>query len=205
VATATGAIPPQVPGRQGAVAAVMATWRDGAARRALTLAGLVTAVGGAAGWIGAVAPARVAALACGLGLLALAAGVDAAEHRLPNGLVLAAAVPVVIVVVVGAATRQPATVAVLLGATLCGAPMLLAHLIAPAGLGFGDVKAATALGGLLGLVSPVVAVGALLVALAASGVFGAATGRRAVPLGPGLVVGATVALVAGRLVGVAPW
>jgi leader peptidase (prepilin peptidase)/N-methyltransferase len=142
-----------------------------------------------------------AALATGAALAALVAAaiVDVAERRLPNRLVILAGVPVLAAAVVG-----PAAAAVI-GAAAVAVPLVITHLVSPAGLGFGDVKAGTVLGGALGLLSPVLAPAALLVGLLGSAAWALAARRRSVPLGPGLVGGAIAASLIGFSVGVEPW
>ncbi len=152
-------------------------------------------------WFGA-APV-VAATGLSLLLLTAAAFVDLAERRLPNELVAAAAVPVGVAaaVALAAGTSSVATGAIG-GAALVGAPLLATHVVSPAGMGFGDVKAGTVLGAAVGLVSVPAAALTLLLALAGSGVWAVMRRRRHVALGPGLVLGALVALGAARALGV---
>lgn len=79
-------------------------------------------------------------------------------------------------------------------------PLLAAHLVAPAELGFGDVKVAAVLGGALGLtLSPMAVAAALVVALGAASSAGVRTRRGTVALGPCLAFGAVVALMGARL------
>lgn len=205
MATASGAIPPHALTRHGAAAAVLAAWRgDGVLRRAFAPILVVAIVIAAVLWWDAAGPALVIGPAVSLVVLTAAALVDLAERRLPNTLVLAAAVPVAIVVAAPGAPGGDPTAA-LAGAAMCGGPLLATHLVAPAGLGFGDVKAGAVVGGALGVISPVIAVTALLLALMATAVAGLTTGRRHLPFGPGLVIGATTALVLTRWLGVTPW
>ena len=142
-----------------------------------------------------------AALAVGAALAALVAAaiVDVAERRLPNRLVVLAGVPVLAAAVVG-----PGAAAVV-GAVAVGLPLAVTHLVSPAGLGFGDVKAGTVLGGAVGLLSPVLAPAALLVGLLGSAGWALAGRRRSVPLGPGLVGGGIAASLIGFAAGVEPW
>ena len=142
-----------------------------------------------------------AALASGIALAALmvAAVVDVVERRLPNPLVMLAGVPVLAAAVFGTAA------AAVVGAVAVGLPLVLTHLVSPAGLGFGDVKAGTVLGGALGLLSPVLAPAALLVGLLGSAGWALAGRQRSVPLGPGLVGGGIAASLIGFAAGVEPW
>jgi leader peptidase (prepilin peptidase) / N-methyltransferase len=139
-----------------------------------------------------VSGAVVASLFAALLPAAAAAVVDRAEGRLPDGLVAGtAAVPVVLVVfgIVG----WPGT---LVGAAVTLGPLLAVHLVSPAVIGFGDVKLAAALGGVLGVIDWRGGIAALAIGSGCALLTAAATRRRAVPLGPGLVAGACVVLVA---------
>ena len=83
-----------------------------------------------------------------------------------------------------------------------GGPLLVTHLIAPRGMGFGDVKAGAVLGAALGLLAAPLAVLALVLGLLAAATFGLLRRLRTIALGPALVAGAVLALTIGRLVGV---
>ena len=78
----------------------------------------------------------------------------------------------------------------------------MTHLVSPAGMGFGDVKAGAVAGAALGLIDPQLAVLALVLGLAAAASWGLVRRSRTVPFGPGLVAGALAALVVARLVGI---
>ena len=141
-------------------------------------------------------------IAVGLSLatLVIAAVVDVVEHRLPNTLVGLALVPVVLTVALagsGYVLRSG-----LVAAALLGGPLLVTHLVSPAGMGFGDVKAGAVAGAALGLVDPQLAVLALVLGLATAASWGLVRRARTVPFGPGLVAGALAALVVARLVGI---
>jgi leader peptidase (prepilin peptidase)/N-methyltransferase len=126
----------------------------------------------------------------------VAAMVDVVEHRLPDALVGAAVAPVIVAMGWGWVTGDAAvTTGAALGAAVVGGPLLVTHLVSPAGMGFGDVKAGTVLGAALGLVSVQVAVLALVLGLAGAAASALAMRRRSIALGPGLVAGAAVALV----------
>ena len=62
----------------------------------------------------------------------------------------------------------------LVGAALLGGPLLVTHLVSPAGMGFGDVKAGAVAGAALGLIDPQLAVLALVLGLAAAASWGLA-------------------------------
>jgi leader peptidase (prepilin peptidase)/N-methyltransferase len=180
------------------VRATGSAWRAiGPLGRVLTVAGAVATVAVSAAW----APRSSAAVATGVSLLALlvAALVDAVTHRLPNALVATAAVPVLVMLVLHGDLVGGA----MAGAALLGGPLLVTHLIAPRGMGFGDVKAGTVLGAALGLVAVPLALLALVLGLLVAAAFGLLRRLRTIPLGPALVVGSLLALVLGRVAGVA--
>ena len=138
-------------------------------------------------------------VACGLSLLVLvlAALVDVVEHRLPNVVVLCAAVPVVTALALigsGALLRD-----VLSGALVVAGPLLAVHLITPSGMGFGDVKAGAVLGAAMGLIDVELALLALVVGLGAGAAWGVATRARSIALGPSLVAGALAAVLIGAV------
>jgi leader peptidase (prepilin peptidase) / N-methyltransferase len=134
--------------------------------------------------------------------LAAAALVDAVERRLPNRLVLLSAVPVLVVCVLDPFVgRVDAFGGVAAGSLLLAAPLLALHLIAPASMGFGDVKAAASLGATIGLIRPELSLWTLCLASAVTGVWGVARRQRHVPFGPGLVLAATVVILVAACVG----
>ncbi|MGY1847116.1 MULTISPECIES: prepilin peptidase [unclassified Blastococcus] len=186
----------------------LATRDDAAApsgsRTALTAAltaGLLTA----AVLLGGGRPAT-AALVWAAGAAVVLAGVDLAAHRLPDRVLLPAAVVCGVALLVDAAVLG--TWGALVRGVAAGAAALAvsgaARLAAPAALGLGDVK----LLGLLGLVLGWSGWGVLLAGLFLGLVTGAAvsvvlvaTGRAGwrstVPFGPPLLVGAVLALAVG--------
>jgi leader peptidase (prepilin peptidase) / N-methyltransferase len=162
--------------------------------RVATVAAAVAATTAAAVWV----PDTSAAVATGLSVLILvtAALVDAVEHRLPNVLVGAAAVPVVGALAVAWVTgATDVVVDAAVGAALVGGPLLVTHVASPTGMGFGDVKAGAVLGAALGLVNAQIAALALLLGLSGAAAWAVAGRRRSVALGPALVAGAVLALV----------
>jgi leader peptidase (prepilin peptidase)/N-methyltransferase len=152
-----------------------------------------------AAWWAALTPAAIATGAA-LVLLTVAALVDAVWHRLPNALVGAAAVPVL--VAVAAAWSGSVLRSTVVGAAFLGVPLLATHLVSPAGMGFGDVKAGAVGGAALGLVAAPLALLALVLGLALGAGHGLARRAAAIALGPALVAGALLALTVGRLAGV---
>lgn len=127
----------------------------------------------------------------------VAALVDLRTRRLPNRLVLLGAMAALAGVLVGAPSTAMSAAAGALG--LAG-PLLVAHLLAPAGVGFGDVKLAATLGLAVGTVDARLGVLALCVASGLTAVVGLVARRPALPFGPGLVLGAGAAVVLDRMV-----
>jgi leader peptidase (prepilin peptidase)/N-methyltransferase len=181
------------------VRAIRAAWRAvGPFGQVVTGAGLAATVALTAAW----APSSSAALATGasIAILTIAALVDAVAHRLPNALVVTAAAPVVAALALPWSADLVRSSAA--GAALLGGPLLVTHLIAPRGMGFGDVKAAVVLGAALGLLAAPLGLLALVLGLLAAALFALLRRLRTVALGPALVAGALLALVLGRLAGV---
>ena len=206
VATVSGAIPPAVSSNPRAATAAIAAWRgEQTLGRALTVGGVGLGLAAPISWADQIGPIPVFAIAIALVALTVAALVDVAERRLPNGCVLAAAGAVQIAVVSSVIAGTSAWSGAALGASVAGGPLLVTHLLSPSGLGFGDVKAGTVLGGALGVVAPAVAAGGLVVAMLLGAAAARVTGRGHGPLGPWLVVGAVVGLVGARGIGVTPW
>ncbi len=122
--------------------------------------------------------------------------VDLIEHRLPNRLVgggaLIGAASLVIEVSSVDVAFGPADP--VLGALTMAGPLLLTHLVRPAAMGFGDVKLAVVMGAALGLVAPVIGLLALALGSALSALVGLVRARRTIAFGPGMIVGAVIAL-----------
>lgn len=182
--------------RTGTVHDARAAWLAvGPAGRTMVLIAWASCVALAIAWLPTTG--RIVATAIALAVLVLAALVDVVEHRLPNALVTAAALPVVLTVAVARSADVGSDT--LMGMAFVGVPLLVTHLVAPAGMGFGDVKAGLVVGAALGLVDPQVALLALVLGLAAGAVYGLARRARTIPLGPFLVAGAVAALATGDL------
>lgn len=130
--------------------------------------------------------------------LSLLSGYDIRQRRLPNWLTLPAAV--LVPAVAAAAGRGPAALA---GAAALTGVYLVVHLIAPAGLGAGDVKLAAALGALTGSFGADVWLLAAVSAPLLTGLWGLsvamAGGGRTVPHGPSMCVASAVAAGLGML------
>ncbi|OJX94368.1 MAG: hypothetical protein BGO96_15845 [Micrococcales bacterium 73-15] len=172
------------------------------------------------------APALWPGLVVGLAAATLACLVDAASHRLPDVLTVRAGGAALVLAGVGAfyVAGWAGLAALASGAVVAGGVLGLLVLLYPPGMGLGDVKLATLLGGLLGAVASVGAgfagtlgsgehLGAVVgrAAAASGGMLAAAfilggltslallalrrVGRRdAVPFGPFLLLGALVSL-----------
>lgn len=131
---------------------------------------------------------------CGATLAAVSAS-DLAEHRIPNRLVIPAAVVCIVLSIIagvpGADLLAGAAIVVLLA---------LVSLAWPAALGMGDVKLALfVLAGLDGSAIRALVLGLILAALAGMGVIarhGISAGRRTLPLAPFIAAGSLLALVA---------
>lgn len=181
---------------------------DGRASRAFGggaawVVGIVTALGvvGAGRSWGLVG----AAVAWSLGWSACAAISDHRTSRLPNELVVAGAVPVVVLGMFGLSVGSVALMAgALAGAALYAVPLLVLHALSPAAMGFGDVKFAAALGVALGAVAPRLAVGALCVASGLAVAWGAARRQSSVPFGPCLWCGSIMMLAVAMTAGWGP-
>ena len=136
------------------------------------------------------------AAAIPVALLIAPALVDVLDHRLPNRMVAGAALAGVLVATATVLTGGDIDLrGAALGAAVFVGPLLVMHLIAPASMGFGDVKSACVLGAAVGMIHPFYG----LLALAAGSLLGAAVGlvgrRRTIAFGPALVGGAVIALV----------
>lgn len=132
---------------------------------------------------------------------------DMAGGRIPDRVVLASIVPTVVVLglQIGAGVGRAAGISIALGAVAFALPLLVVHLVAPAALGFGDVKLASALGAALGLVEWRYSVGALCLASGLTGFVALVRRRPTAPFAPGLVLGAALVLLLPILEGSLPW
>jgi len=129
------------------------------------------------------------------------------ERRLPDQLALVAAcvvgtTAVGLTIAQGFDVGDDVALSVIAGVALFGGPMLVLHLLTPGGMGFGDVKAGLVLGGVIGLIDAGSCLVGLFLGSMLTAVVGVVGHRRAVPLGPGLVAGAEVALLIARARGV---
>jgi leader peptidase (prepilin peptidase)/N-methyltransferase len=132
-------------------------------------------------------------------MLVPAAVIDVEQRRLPDGWVLAALVTLLAAISIGTAVSGPddVTVGGLAGGALTmGLPVLLLHLVSPAAMGFGDVKAAVVLGAAVGTIDWRLGAVALCLAALVGGVVGVVGRRRTIPFGPFLVFGAWATVLA---------
>lgn len=131
--------------------------------------------------------ARIAVV-CALWLLCSAAVVDLRTTRLPNRLVVVAAVCAVLAVML-AGTHEMVLIAAGMGAT----PFLLVHLLDPAAFGFGDVKFAAVAGALMATWWWPAAVVMSLATLVTACLVRMFRPHGPLPLGPSLFAGTSVA------------
>ncbi|WP_102417899.1 A24 family peptidase [Mycobacterium sp. 4858] len=138
---------------------------------------------------------RMTAALAVLAWLAVLSGYDVRERRLPNLLTLPGA-GVILLVAAVAGHGGPA----LAGAAALTAVYLPVHLVAPAGMGAGDVKLAIGLGALAGCFGAAVwflaalAAPLLTVAWAVAGRLAGRACAAAVPHGPSMCVATAVAI-----------
>ena len=161
----------------------------------IAVAMAVGAVAGAVSFAGV--PIVVGPVVAVSGLLAAVS--DVRYRRIPDRIVVgtAAAAAVLAVWVELLDHVRPAT-GMLAGAVVAAGPLLLVHLIVPAGVGFGDVKYAAALGGVLGIVGWGAAATMVFVAclLTLVGAVVRPGWRTSAPFGACLAAGALLAVVA---------
>jgi leader peptidase (prepilin peptidase) / N-methyltransferase len=127
-----------------------------------------------------VALTAVGLVAVGL-LLGVAANVDLLEHRIPNQLLTASAI---VVLIVSSLSGGEVLADVALGAALAFIP--LAVVLLTRGVGMGDVKMAAVLGAAGGLVHPLVGLATVFLMALCSGIVGLTTRRQRLALGPWL-------------------
>ena len=138
-------------------------------------------------------------LASGIAVATLvpAALVDRHQQRLPDPIVGLAAALFVIAAFGAMAFGAPVNLAqAIAGLAVFTGPLLLLHLMSPASMGFGDVKAAAVIGLAIGAVHWQLALAALAVATGIAAVAGIAARADTIALGPALVVAAALALTA---------
>lgn len=140
-------------------------------------------------------------------LMVPAAVIDVEQRRLPDAWAASALVALLVALAVEAAAGQPTgtpapdLIGGLLGGLLGGAlvtalPLLVLHVASPSAMGFGDVKAAVALGAAVGTIDWRLGPVALCLSALTGGVTGVLGRRRTIPFGPFLVFGAWVVVLA---------
>lgn len=131
-------------------------------------------------------------------LLTIAAIIDVQERRLPDSMVIAAAVAFAICVGIEttAAEVDVSLAGMAGGVAAFGGPLLILHLVAPASMGFGDVKAGLVLGAAVGVVDWQLALAGLALAAGLTASVGVLTRASTIALGPGLVAASAIALMA---------
>lgn len=132
---------------------------------------------------------RLGAVVAVLAWLLLVSGYDLRERRLPNPLTLTGA-GVILVAAAGAGRGWDA----LAGAAALAAIYLLVHVVAPAGMGAGDVKLAVGLGALAGCFGAGVWFLAALAAPLLTALVAAVCRARAVPHGPSMCLATAAAI-----------
>jgi leader peptidase (prepilin peptidase) / N-methyltransferase len=141
-------------------------------------------------------PAVPFASGMAIALLVPAAMIDVQTQRLPDTWVGAAAAVFLGSAGVAWAIGQGVADAtgIVIGALMLSMPLLTLHVLSPASMGFGDVKAAIVLGASLGAVDWQLTLGALALAAGATATVGIVRGVRHIAFGPGLVGGSLIAL-----------
>ena len=138
--------------------------------------------------------------AAAVGLLVPAAVIDVDERRLPDALVAGALAALIATLAIGTAIGRPGDVnhtifSMVAGAIAMALPVLALHLVSPASMGFGDVKAAAVLGAAVGTVDWRLGAVALCIAALCGATIGVVTRRRTIAFGPFLVFGAWCVLL----------
>jgi leader peptidase (prepilin peptidase) / N-methyltransferase len=139
--------------------------------------------------------------AAAVALLVPAAAVDVEQRRLPDAWVGAALTVLVTTLAVGSSFGRatdlgPVMTEALGGSIAMAFPVLALHLVSPASMGFGDVKAALVLGAAVGTIDWRLGAIALCIAASTGAGVGLCTRRHTIAFGPFLVFGAWFALLA---------
>ena len=171
--------------------------------------GAIGAIGGgvvlAVAMLAAIVRGSVPASA-GLTIVTLlpAAWIDIRERRLPDVWVgAAAAVFGVVSTIEWSIGTTPTIGETLAGALIVGGPILLLHLLSPAAMGFGDVKAGVVIGMAVGSLDWQLGLVALTLAAGSAATVGVVRHTPTIAFGPFLVLGGWLALV-GNSVWLAP-
>jgi leader peptidase (prepilin peptidase)/N-methyltransferase len=180
-----------IPARTGTARAVPAAFHPIAVVVPLAMAALVARA----------APSVWASIAA-ITVAALAADVDRRTRRIPNRHLAGASLPLVALAVASLASGSTAPLrSMVAGSFLMALPVLVLHLVAPGGMGFGDVKAAALLGAAVGVVEPSLGLLALAIGTGLTVAWAAVRRHSIVPFGPGLVIGAVVAVGSALVIG----
>ena len=139
--------------------------------------------------------------AAAVALLIPAAVADVEQRRLPDMWMVAALGALTVSLAASRAFGAPTDTSPTVGGLLSGAvamalPVLALHLVSPASMGFGDVKAAVVLGAAVGTIDWRLGAVALCVAALSGAIIGLLTRRRTIAFGPFLVFGAWFTLLA---------
>lgn len=176
--------------------------RDGGIRAAVAAAGTGwRCAAGVTAAIALLATLRVGIpIGAGLAiaLLTAAALVDVHERRLPDAIVLFSAIVFVVSLIAEQmhGSLDVSWTHVAIGMIALAGPILVLHLVAPASMGFGDVKTAAVLGAALGTADWKLSLVALALGAGATATVALLIRAATIPFGPGLVAAAALALAA---------
>jgi leader peptidase (prepilin peptidase)/N-methyltransferase len=126
--------------------------------------------------------------------------IDARTRRLPDPWIAAAGAAVLGLWSKGAAnatTNRPTAADLATGIALTAGPLAVLHLVSPASMGFGDVKAAAVLGAAVATVDAHAGLVVLALASAAATLTALARRRTTIAFGPFLVAAACVVVLTG--------
>ncbi len=139
--------------------------------------------------------AEIAVAAAGLTGPAIASVIDARHHRLPTPLLHASTAAVTIVIAAATTAGQPASRAITAAvvAVAVAAPAAVLWWIAPAHIGFGDVRLLAVAALTIAWIDPTLVWVWLLAALTLTGIWAALTRSRLIAFGPPLTAAALAA------------
>jgi leader peptidase (prepilin peptidase)/N-methyltransferase len=192
---------PLIPGRAGSRSFEMdrsGDERAAPARRAMPWVGLVAATFVVAAAARGLVPLPAAST---IVFLAPAAVIDLDERRLPDVWIAGALLALVVSLALASALDHDMDIDVVIVGAITGSvamtlPLLALHLVSPAAMGFGDVKAVAVLGAALGSVDWRLATVALCGAALSGSTAGLVGRRQTIAFGPHLVIATLVVLVA---------
>jgi len=132
-----------------------------------------------------------------IAILVPAAVIDIRSRRIPDPFVLAAVGALLVTAGIASTLGSDVQAAGLAaGGTAMGAPILFLHLVSPAGMGFGDVKASVILGAGLGTTDWRLGLIALTIAAGIGALVGLGRRLTTIAFGPFLVFGAWLSVIA---------